>query len=518
MAELTSQKQAPSRFQAPETTNGSSDVVRGGYQPIGKIDIAAIRREAKEKGDLKDDRPTTVKGSYEPIGKVDIAAIRAKAQGGPAPVAPPPAQEEDDERPKSLADRSAAFNQQPERLTSLPKPKVANKFGGSSNFSGTKAPAPSGFGEQSTSSAAPVGVASRTFADEGGKTPAQIWAEKKARQRGTSDAGDTVSSPTQPTPVSAQKSGGWQSGYTGKKWNSVQTTKTGASNISAEPETEEAEEAPSSRGVGTLADRFSEAPPPPLDVSNKPNAAPRGVPMPGLPIRGPSHDERPEEEHVDLPPPPPQPRSPSPPVPSSSPVRIAMPVSRTAQPAEIETDEPEHIPTSSLAQAAEEADPEPEPETAEEDPARGAAQAAAESSFGAHAASAAPGGSIGGKRALIQYDYEKAEDNEIELKEGEFVTNIEMVDEDWWMGQNSAGETGLFPSNYVELVEDDDAAAGPAPTQLHEPEAAPAAGPPGGSGNPTATAQYEYEATEDNEISFPDGAKITDVVSYSFSS
>ena len=29
----------------------------------------------------------------------------------------------------------------------------------------------------------------------------------------------------------------------------------------------------------------------------------------------------------------------------------------------------------------------------------------------------------------------------------------------------------------------------------------------------TATAQYDYDAAEDNELSFPDGAKITDIVS-----
>ena len=85
------------------------------------------------------------------------------------------------------------------------------------------------------------------------------------------------------------------------------------------------------------------------------------------------------------------------------------------------------------------------------------------------------------------------------------------------MGQNSQGETGLFPSNYVELVEDDDAAAGsavpppPAPAR-DEPAAAHAAPAPAAAGGQTATAQYDYEAAEDNELSFPDGAKITNVV------
>ena len=74
MAELTSQKQAPSRFNGSTSQEASGDVIRGGYQPIGKVDIAAIRASAKK---TEDDRPTIVKGAYEPVGKVDIAAIRA---------------------------------------------------------------------------------------------------------------------------------------------------------------------------------------------------------------------------------------------------------------------------------------------------------------------------------------------------------------------------------------------------------------------------------------------------------
>ena len=122
----------------------------------------------------------------------------------------------------------------------------------------------------------------------------------------------------------------------------------------------------------------------------------------------------------------------------------------------------------------------------------------------------------------MQYDYEKAEDNEVELKEGEYVTDIEMVDQDWWLGVNTYGERGLFPSNYVEIVEDshqDEPAPG---TQSHGLESdipAPPAdqsAPPtqGAVKEPTATALYDYEAAEDNELSFPEGGEITSIVSY----
>lgn len=572
MAELTSQKQEPSRFQAPASSNNDRpEVVRGAYQPIGKVDIAAIRAQSRN---VQDDRPTTVKGAYEPIGKVDIAAIRAKAQAAPSsaptPVRDTPtgsSQDGQDAPPKSLAERSAAFTQS-ERLTSLPKPKVANRFGSStSTFTGTKAPAPGGFESKPLSTAAPVGVAGKNFADEGGKTPAQIWAEKKARQRGLSNAGETAQSPSfnsPASPVQSQQSGGWQSGYAGKKWGAVGTNRTGASNISAQRtgaddvQEEQQDEAPQppAGGVSAIRDRFKNAAPmgaanvdnddddyerpsapapPPMDFSSKPNAGARGVPMPGLPQRQPEPEEPeeyPEEEHVDIPAPPAIPRSPTPPSPppqsSGSPVRIAMPVSRTVAPEPLDAPEEPHqaAPLSSLSKAVSNTvRDDPEPEEEEEDFGRGAAQAAATSTFGAGAASSAPGAAIGGKRALVQYDYEKAEDNEIELREGDYVTNIEMVDEDWWMGQNSAGESGLFPSNYVELVEDDGAAGagagGYAAAPQHEDEEEEAAPPAhaaaaGGAGK-TATAQYDYEAVEENELSFPDGATITGVVSNRFS-
>lgn len=135
----------------------------------------------------------------------------------------------------------------------------------------------------------------------------------------------------------------------------------------------------------------------------------------------------------------------------------------------------------------------------------------------------------GGLRAAVQFDYDKAEDNEIDLREGEVVTEIDMVDEDWWLGVNTKGERGLFPANYVEVVEDDHAgshvpapaaepepelASTPAPAPAPVPAPAPAAEPVSSKG-PTATAIYDYEAAEDNELSFPENAKILNVVSIS---
>ncbi|KAF2724407.1 hypothetical protein K431DRAFT_343779 [Polychaeton citri CBS 116435] len=557
---LRSQNQ-PSKYQAPPPSNGAPDVVKGGYQPIGKVDIAALRKEAQEKGQLQDERPTTVKGSYEPVGKVDIAAIRSKAQAAPpSKPSPPPQPQEDDDQPKSLADRSAAFTQS-ERITSLPKPKVANKFGGGS-FTGTKAPTPGGFESKPAAPvAAPVGAASRTFADQGGKTPAQLWAEKKARERGASNASESQSSGVgQSTPpIASQPSGGWQSGYAGKKWGVQIPSRTGgsASAVSEqhtgqdESAREEPDEPPSG-GIGSIKDRFSGgAPPlpgmareptggapapPPLDTTNKPNAGSRGVPIPGLVSHAPK--DVPEEQHQDLPPPPPRPipqdeeedeEDDNAYQPQGSPPRIAMPIARGPEPAPMESldqREASVAQTEALSKViSQHQDTEPKTQTEEDEGARAAGQQTAASTFG-QAEDTRGAGSSGGREAIAQYDYEKAEDNELELRDGERITNIDMVDDDWWMGQNTKGESGLFPSNYVELLPESETAARapPPPTASRpvpapEPEpvapAAPAA-PPAAQAGPTATAQYDYDAAEDNELSFPDGAKITDVISKEF--
>ncbi|KAJ4295808.1 actin binding protein [Collariella sp. IMI 366227] len=533
-----------SRFNGPsKQDDSSSDVVRGGYQPVGKVDIAALRAQAKQQ---QDDRPTIVKGAYEPVGKVDIAAIRARAQR------PAEKEEEPQAPPKSLADRSAAFTQS-ERLTELPKPKVAKAFG-STPFTGTKAPTPVGMGYGAPSPAVPppTGSASRTFADQGGKTPAQLWAERKAKQGG---AAPSPATPAAATPITSQKSGSeWKSGYAGKSWAAVQTSNYGRGGVEkqttggterSDPEPEPQQPMLSGGGVSAMRDRFKgaapmgttsraapshyeeeEAPPRPPPVASRPAG---GFVLPGLPSRPAAANQ--DEEDEELPPSIPsrnyEERDPSP-------VRVAMPVPRSAAP-EIEP------PVERLAarpvpvpqELPKERDIPAERET--HDPRAAAIAVAAVGGAAvvgggiaaaavAHAADdepSAPAGPISGRKAVIQYDYEKAEDNEIELREGAYVTNIEMVDDDWWMGTNEQGESGLFPSNYVELVEGDEeeeAAPPPPPAPVSAPSPAPASASalPAAqeeeeSAGHTATAQFDYEAAEDNELSFPEGATITNL-------
>lgn len=556
MRELTTQKPEVSKFNGNRQNEPleARDVVKGGYQPVGKVDIAALRRQAQDADKFQDDRPTVVKGSYEPVGKVDIAAIRARAQkpseeiGAAKPNSPAlsPGQTTRSGHASDQAERSVPFSSS-ERLTSLPKPKTGKGFGpGASTFTGTKAPTPGGFGlaPQKTPVGPPVGVG-RTFADQGGKTPAQLWAEKKARERGGSELNDSSSQPRAVPPSSGiveQKSGGgeWKSNYEGKSWAPVQTSRTGQSqgSINQQHASEDDQpdgSTPSAGGVSAIRDRFKDASPmggpysggglpstspPPLDTSSKPNAH-HAIPVPGLPNRPPQPSQREEEEEEEqqeaprLPTPPRQPpRSPTPPTPPAldqgSPIRIARPVGRGHEPEindarDEQFSPPPAMPTRSLAQVVPQED-----DLTEEPLDRGLVDRASQAAAAAASSGVNVAGSANleahqsGKRALVQYDYEKAEDNELELKEGEYVVNIEMVDEDWWMGQNLRGESGLFPSNYVELVEEpDDGGA------HHDYQPSPPEAPRQGA---TATALYDYDAAESNELSFPENAKITDVV------
>ncbi|KAJ3320024.1 hypothetical protein HDV06_005758 [Boothiomyces sp. JEL0866] len=118
-----------------------------------------------------------------------------------------------------------------------------------------------------------------------------------------------------------------------------------------------------------------------------------------------------------------------------------------------------------------------------------------------------------GLQAIALYDYAPDESNEIPLAEGERITNILEIDEGWWQGTNSHGQTGLFPANYVEVTQ-------AAPTQHvaalppRQPEpAAPV--PPVQQSDPapknSAVALYDYDAAEPNELTFVTDDVITNI-------
>lgn len=112
--------------------------------------------------------------------------------------------------------------------------------------------------------------------------------------------------------------------------------------------------------------------------------------------------------------------------------------------------------------------------------------------------------------AVAEYDYEKDEDNEIGFTEGELIVDIKFVDEDWWMGTNAKGESGLFPATYV-TIKETVVAAEPEPETQQDAEPEVPVAQEEKSAGLCATAEYDYEATEDNELTFTEGAVITNI-------
>ncbi|KAJ3191025.1 hypothetical protein HK101_008166 [Irineochytrium annulatum] len=105
--------------------------------------------------------------------------------------------------------------------------------------------------------------------------------------------------------------------------------------------------------------------------------------------------------------------------------------------------------------------------------------------------------------AVALYAYQAQEENEIDFDENETITGIEKIDEGWWQGVNAQGKMGLFPANYVQLLEAEEAGGA-----VEEPAAAAAVD----GEYREATALYDYEAAEENEISFTAGDVITHIV------
>jgi hypothetical protein len=47
------------------------------------------------------------------------------------------------------------------------------------------------------------------------------------------------------------------------------------------------------------------------------------------------------------------------------------------------------------------------------------------------------------------YDYSASEENEISFSDGDIITDIDFVSEDWWQGKAPDGTVGLFPGKII---------------------------------------------------------------------
>ncbi|KAI9621345.1 hypothetical protein H4Q26_015844 [Puccinia striiformis f. sp. tritici PST-130] len=121
-------------------------------------------------------------------------------------------------------------------------------------------------------------------------------------------------------------------------------------------------------------------------------------------------------------------------------------------------------------------------------------------------------------KAVVIYDYEQADTDEMGLVEGETIINIEQVDEGWWTGMSADGtRQGLFPATCVRLITEEteanqaEAIAPEAEEEVVEEEEVTATSTPAADKGVHAIAMYDYEAGEDNEITFQETEEIIEI-------
>jgi hypothetical protein len=209
------------------------------------------------------------------------------------------------------------------------------------------------------------GGISKDFGSDNGKTPAQLWAERKQKA-----AGGSIPA-SEPINKSVSKEENSEVNVSGLKSK--------FDHLALEAEEEEKEE----------------------------QVVPKRAPVPvSQPEEEEEEEQQPQEEEEE------DEEEPAPTLPS----RGAVP--------------PPPPSRSTVLEEEEEPEPEAEPEVEEEEPEEDQGELII---------------------AIAEYDYEASEDNELTFAEGQKIVNIQMIDEDWWLGELENGEKGLFPSNYVSL-------------------------------------------------------------------
>lgn len=58
--------------------------------------------------------------------------------------------------------------------------------------------------------------------------------------------------------------------------------------------------------------------------------------------------------------------------------------------------------------------------------------------------------------AVAIYEYVANDSDEISFEVDDLITQIEKIDEGWWIGCNKHGIKGMFPSNYVQMNESEE--------------------------------------------------------------
>ena len=449
----------PSSYPPPPQSIAFINCEKSAYQPT-KVDMATLRAGKSDTTSSRTssyDSPEVVKGGYKPIGKVDIAAIRAQAKQAAeyqqqsrqaqSPPASPTRERESTTyvgtsgytpvslpKPRPLVTPTSFQNEPPKPVAPRFRAGSTPRFGAGSG-SGTLAPMPVAPKRESQA----LGGASKNFtADASGKTPSQLWAERKARERGLSASEVQVIpdvSPATPLPTSpGRRDETPPGGYV--------------------EDSSEVIGKPVSGGVAAMRERFARQ-------SISAEGEPPALPISPTGVRGPPAAPRRPDVSAPAPSPPSTPSAPAAPVPppvalSSKPppktygsiddmvaagagAGIGLGVGAMASHHEHEDELPEHQ-ESSAEQTWDTRHEEPTEEEEEDLAARQRSRFVSHnepepepgpepvvSSTAGH--KDAETGAESARTAIVLFDYEAQEENEIALKEGEIITEIEIVDE-----------------------------------------------------------------------------------------
>lgn len=408
-----------------------------------------------------------VPSAYKPT-KVDINALRGQKSDTISSTPKPSIiqnSEAKDTPVKPLNERIETFKSNEStsdggRLTSLPKPKISSSVSSryTSNVGASSTPtfgAKPVLNQNKEKNDKASGGISRNFAAEGGKTPAQLWAEKRGQYKSISP--ENIELKEEKEIVDNEEVAENPGKSLAERMASLRT--------------EELEDQKAEEPVRTLPARNLPPPPPARNVDQDEDEETVSEhqqlehEVPDLKELEQNEKEISEGKSVpirNLPPP---------------------PVRNIIEEPEVEVSELEHEPESENKESEQQAPPSV-PERAND------LENKSEKGSGA--------------TAIAEYDYEKDEDNEIGFNEGDLIIEIDFVDEEWWSGKHSiSGEVGLFPASYVSLQEDNN---GSGVAELKEEQK-----PLEEKSGPSATAEYDYEKDEDNEISFVEGDIITDI-------
>jgi len=88
-----------------------------------------------------------------------------------------------------------------------------------------------------------------------------------------------------------------------------------------------------------------------------------------------------------------------------------------------------------------------------------------------------------GKTCKVLFDFQSRKPEELSLKKGETLENVGKVSDEWWKGRNKDGKVGVFPANYVVVIDLDKVLK-------------------------TVVARYDFEANKPDRISFKKGERI----------